>query len=302
MVKIVATQPLDFFPDQKDRLNKLGDVKFYDDMPKTTKEWLKRVEGSDVICSGGFGLKKEWENLRDVFVSLPFVGVGWADPKILKTNNIVMSSSPGCNRHAVSEWIIAMMLIMARQLDKYMNAKTVSEEQLRTPEMGLAFKNVTVLGKGNIGSRVGAVCEALEMSVSYYRRGDDLEKKTKNADIVVDTLSLNPSTQNLLNNDFFGSLKEGAIFISITGETIVDIDAMLATLDSGKLRYVAHDSGGIQVGDAKDPFYQKLLKHPRVYVTPHVSYNTDVERRVSNDMMIDNVEAYLKGKPINLVS
>jgi phosphoglycerate dehydrogenase-like enzyme len=96
-------------------------------------------------------------------------------------------------------------------------------------------------------------------------------------------------------------LKDGAIFISITGETIVDIDAMLAALDSGKLSYLAHDSGGISVGDTKDPFYQKLLKHPNVYVTPHIAFNTDVERKMCDDMMIDNVEAWVNGRPINIV-
>ena len=76
---------------------------------------------------------------------------------------------------------------------------------------------------------------------------------------------------------------------------------MLGALDKGILAGVAHDAGGIKVGDTADPFYQKLLKHPKVLVTPHIAYNTDVRARVSYDMMIDNVEAWIKGKPINLL-
>lgn len=47
--------------------------------------------------------------------------------------------------------------------------------------------------------------------------------------------------------------------------------------------------------------YRRLAKHPKVMATPHIAYNTERTSRVSNDMMIDNVEAYLKGAPINIV-
>lgn len=300
MVKIVATQELDFLPDQLKRIKKLGDVEIYNDMPGSVDEWMKRIEGADVICCGKFGLKQKWPELKDVFISVPYVGVGFMDPEILKKNNVTLSYSPGCNRHAVSEWIIGMMIIAVRRLDKYLNAQELPKRAFPEIESGLAFKKVTVLGKGNIGSRVGAACKALEMKVDYFRRGDDLAAKTKDADIVVDTLSSNPSTKNLLNRKFFIGLKNGAVFISVTGHSIVDIDAMFDSLDNGKLALAAHDSGGIQVGDTSDEFYQKLLKHPKILASPHISFNTDVTQRIRNDMMIDNIEAWLKGKPINL--
>ena len=82
---------------------------------------------------------------------------------------------------------------------------------------------------------------------------------------------------------------------------ICDVDAMLSALDKGILAGVAHDSGGIQVGDISDPFYQKLLKNPKVIVTPHIAYKTDATARRQYDMMIDNVEAWIKGHPVNLV-
>ena len=299
--KIVAAGPLEFFPDQRQRLEKLGEVTFHEKQSKTPEEWFERVKGYDVILSGKFGLKDKWHLLHDVFISLPFVAVSWLDIPVMKKRNITVSNSPGCNRHAVSEWIIGMMIVIARQLDKFINVEGLSADAVRSTTMGLAGKNITILGKGNVGTRVGEIAEALEMNVSYFQRSDKLAQKVRDADIIVDSLGSNPSTVNILNKDFFNSVKKAVIFITVTGETIVDIDAMLAALDEGRLSYVAHDSGGILIGDTSDPFYQRLLKHPKVYVTPHIAYNTDVERRVANDIMIDNVEAWLKGKPINLV-
>ena len=301
MPHIVVTQPMEFSKEQKERLDKLGNVTYYDNSAKTPDEWLERAKGFNIICTGGFGFRDKWRELRDVFVSVPFVSTSWADPAVLKKQNVTVSNSPGCNRHAVSEWIVAMMLIMARQMDKYLRVKELATEMIRKPTMGLAFKKITILGKGNIGTRVGAIAEALEMEVTYFRRGDNLADKVKDADVVIDCLGSNPTTKGMLNQSFFDSVKKEAMFISITGETIVDIEAMLTALDSGKLSYVAHDSGGISIGDTNDPFYKKLLAHPKVYVTPHIAFNTDVERKMSNDMMIDNVEAWVKGKPVNVV-
>jgi len=300
-MKIVVTQPMEFYADQRERIKSLGKVTFYDELAKSPEEWLKRCKDADIICTGKFGLKEKWQELHNVFVSLPFVGAGFIDPKIAKKNGAIFSRSPGCNRHAVSEWIIGMMLTMFRELDKYLGIENLPEHKMPRPTVGLAYKKVTVLGKGNIGSRVGKICGALDMDVTYFERGDNLLDKVKEADVIVDVLSNNLSIENLLNAEFFNGLKKGAYFISVTGGSIVDIDAMLDALDSGKLQAAAHDSGDIQMGDTKDAFYQRLLAHPKVYVTPHISYNTDVTHRISNDMMIDNVEAYLGGELQNLV-
>ena len=166
---------------------------------------------------------------------------------------------------------------------------------------GLTGRKATILGKGNIGSRVGRILKAFDAEVSYFKRGDDLLESINSADLVVDTLSSNPTTHGLLDKKFFMSLKKGSYFITVTGQKIYDIDAMIESLDKGILAGAANDSGGIQVGNISDPFYRRLTKHPKILATPHIAYNTDITDRTGNGMMIDNIEAWLKGKPINLV-
>jgi glycerate dehydrogenase len=299
MPKIVVTQPMYFLPHHKEHLNKLGEVTYYDEMAESPDEWLARCQGYDIICTSIFGIRDRWQELHDVFVSLPFVGVGFFDSAKLKANNVTVSNSPGCNRHAVTEWIIGMMIMMGRKLDTFLNTKELPPDS-NTPTFGFADKNVTILGRGNIGGRVGTICEALEMNVTYFRRGDDLRTQVKNADVIIDTLSTNPGTTKLLNQQFFSWLKDGAMFITIAIDT-VDIPAMIEALDNGKLAYAAHDAINIQVYDTSDPNYQLLAAHPKAYATPHIAFNTDVTRRIANDMMIDHVEAWIQGKPKNLI-
>ena len=287
--------------EQETRLKKLGDVTFYKDMPASPDKWLKRCLGYDIVCSWIVGLREKYGDLKNVFISVPFVGVSsFADPTILKANNITLCNSPGSNRHAVSEWIVYMILTTMRQLGSHINTSEKLTIPLSPPSIGLKGKNITILGKGNVGKRVGAICEAFEMNVSYFTRNDELSTVVKNADIVVDTLSANPSSKGLLNQDFFKSVKKGAVFISVTVDSIVDMDAMLAALDEGKLSYAAHDVMNAKLGDATDPLYERLRKHPNVYATPHISAFTDVTSQIGNDMMIANIEAWLHGKPINV--
>lgn len=298
MVKIVVTQNMNFFPDQVKRLKSFGEVKFYDTMANSADEWLRRVDEGDIICTGKFWMKDKVNEVKNKFFALPFVGVSYVDLVKIKENNTFVSYCPGGNKYAVSEWIVGMMFQLFRGLNYWTNMK---EEILPESGIGLFDKKVVILGKGNIGSRVGIMCEAIGMKVDFFLRGDNLYEKVKDADVVVDCLSLNPSTKSLLDENFFNSMKSSAFFITVTGPEICDVDVMIKALNKGKLAGVAHDAANIQNGDIKNVIYQKLLAHPKILVTPHISYNTDVTKRLANDMMIDNIEAWIKGKPQNLV-
>lgn len=288
-----------FTDEQKKRLDRLGQVTYFDNMCSSPEDWLRRCQGFGVICSWMAGLREKYSELKDVFISVPFVGVGtFANPKILKEKNITISNSPGCNRQSVSEWITYMLLSTTRRLDTYL--KTTTPVNLPFSPKGLADKKITILGNGNIGKLTCTICKAMGMSVTVFKRGDNLIKSVKDADIVVDALSTNPSTKGLLNRKFFQSLKMGTIFVSVTTSTIEDFDAMFEALDEGRLSFMAHDVADAKPGDASNNLYKKLRKHPKVYTTPHIAGFSDATTKVGNDMMIDNVEAWLKGKPIHV--
>lgn len=302
MTKIVVANPMGLSPEQITRLKEFGEVKFYQDMPASGEGWLKRCQGFDIICSWMAGLREKYGELKNVFISVPFVGVSsFADPEILKKNNITLSNSPGCNRHAVAEWVTYMILTTMRRFDKYVKTTEKFPFPFPVDPKGLAGKRITILGKGNIGQKVGIMCEAFDMHVTYLTRGGDLAKSVKGADIIVNVLSSNPTTKALLNKEFFDSLTGEVVFISpVVIKNIEDVDAMLKALDEGRLSYVAHDVADARPGDSTDPLYEQLHQHPKVFTTPHIAGFSDVTTKISNDMMIDNVEAWLKGKPINV--
>lgn len=239
--------------------------------------------------------------MKNVFISLPFVGVDFLDKKRLKENNIVVSNAPGCNKEAVAEWIIGMLLMYFRHLDRLTRTADLPKKEILKTATSLYDKKITILGAGHIGRQLGSICESFGMQIHFFRRGDDLRKSVKDADIIANCLSVNGATKGLLNKTFFSSLKRGSFFISVSKHQIYDIDALKYALDKNILIGAADDATDAEVGDSNDSNYQRLLCHPKILVTPHIAWNADSDRRKANDMMIDNIEAWIKKKPINVI-
>ena len=244
-------------------------------------------------------MRTEVYKLKDKFFTIPMVGYQWLDIEKLKQNNIKLANCPGCNKYAVSEWVVGMTLELLRGLSKLTNT-TIPESEIKQA-IGLKDKNITILGKGNIGQLVGKVFEDLGAKITYFDKGENLLEITKNADIVIDTLSTNPSTIGLLNEKFFASLKKGVFFVSITTTEIYDNKAMLEALDNGTLAGVATDCASASIRNTKDEYYQQISKHPKIFATPHIAWSTDVSTQDENDMMTENIEAFIKGQSRNIV-
>ncbi len=301
MAKIVVSEGLRLSPEQAKRLESLGDVTFYNEQAKSDKESLKRFQEADIICAESAPIENIIYELKDKLICFPFVGMGWLDLKKLGANGVNIANAPGCNKTAVVEWITAMMIMISRGFYPIINKPAEKYAGFPEETQGLAFKNVIILGKGNIGQLVQEVCESLNMNARFFSRGDDLNESVKDADYVINCLARNKATEGMLNAAFFKEMKKGAYFISATSLQIYDIDALKKVLGSGKVAGAAIDLEGVQVGDSSDPLYKDLAKHPKILATPHIAFNSDVAIRVGNDIMIDNVEAYLKGKPQNIV-
>jgi len=302
MAKIVVTHDLGLSEDDKNRLKLLGDITVYDSRPKSPEEWLERCKGANIICSGIPGLREKYQELKNVFITLPLVNVAYLDKDVLNRNNIKVSNSPGCNKDAVSEWIAGMMINLLRKLPFYINNKDLPKDKAPEQAIGLTNKTVLILGKGNIGSRVGEICESLKMNVAFFERGDDLNKKVKGRSVIVNCLSTNKTSVGILDNQFFNSLDKNSYFISVSSNEVYDLEVMLKALDNNILSGAAIDDGTMNVGNTSDPYYQRLLQHPRILATPHIAYNSDISNKEGNRIMIDNIEAYLANKPINLIN
>lgn len=262
-------------------------------------ELVKRTEGADILCVDWAPIDAAIPKMKPgiLLVSLPFTGVGFLPLKEAADKGIKFANSPGFSTESVAEFGIGLMIGCLRKIYQYNKYQTKPEV-----EPSLYGKTLTILGAGRIGKLVGKLAETFGMKVVLWKRGDSLEGALKPADVVYCALPLSEETRNILGEKQFAAMKKGAYFVTTSHNKIYDHDALLKALDNGHLAGAAMDAEGTNIGDYNSELYQKFGKHPKVLLTPHVGSKSDYAIKRGYDMMIDNVEAFVKGKPINLVN
>lgn len=283
---------------QKQRLQKLGSVTEHP-APASAAEWLEKAEGADVVCGMGPLVLANLSRLKNVFVTYPGVEMGAFNSKELKAKGVIVANTRGSNRDSIVEWTMFMVLSLFRRFPPLIRArKNLPLERTES----LVDKKVLVVGKGSIGSEVGALCEAFGMRVDYLQRGDDLTAKAANADMVINCLNVNTSSKNLLDAPFFMGLKKDSYFVSFVRPYTYDVEGVIKSLDANVLAGAAIDCDPEPNFDTTNEFYKKCLTNEKILVTPHVATMTEQARANAMEIMTQNVEAYAAGKPQNVVT
>lgn len=166
----------------------------------------------------------------------------------------------------------------------------------------LSGKKVLIVGKGSIGTKIAVPCEAFGMNVDFFERGDDLQAKSAETDLVINALNCNSTSQNLLDEKFFMSLKPGVYFISFVRPYTYSLDGLLKSIDGGIVGGAAIDCDPEKFGDTTNEFYQKALSNPKVLVTPHIAFSTKQAVANGAEIAVQNIEAFVVGKPQNVLT
>jgi phosphoglycerate dehydrogenase-like enzyme len=297
-MNIVVTGSMPFSAEQLDRLQKVGHVTT-ETGASSADEWLRQVEGADIICSDGTFVVGSLDRLHDVLVTFPFVEIGSIDTDALARRNVVLANARGSNRDSVVEWAVFMALALLRRFPDYVN--TDRELRFQRHET-LSGKNVCIIGAGDIGSHFGRVLEALHANVRYVRRGDDPAKAAEGCEMVVNSLSSVPSTANLLDRGFFRALAPGSYFLTYSRPHTFDVKALLEALEDGLLAGAAVDCDPEKPFDTTNEYYRSLAGHEKVLATPHIAFATTQALRQGLDTVVENVEAFAGGRPQNVLS
>jgi phosphoglycerate dehydrogenase-like enzyme len=171
----------------------------------------------------------------------------------------------------------------------------------------IAGKKLLVAGLGGIGMEVARLGAALGMQVSgtrnssregpdfvsYVGLSGELNDLAAQADVVVNALPLTADTAGLFNEEFFSSIKPGAIFVNVgRGKTVVTED-LLAALESGQVR-----AAGLDVTNPEPlPADSALWQRSDVIITPHVAgFGGERERHAV--LLMENLRRYVAGDPL----
>jgi D-3-phosphoglycerate dehydrogenase / 2-oxoglutarate reductase len=204
------------------------------------------------------------------------VGVDHIDVPAASARGIPVIITPGSGTRAVAEGVLAMALHLVKQLapltdlvrhNRWAERPSFSVGDLDAATMG-------ILGYGRIGRRVGELAEAFGMRLAAYDpfsappsnvAVSDLADLASASDVVTLHVPLTNETRHLVDEAFLDHLKPGAVLINCSRGGLVDLDAALAALHSGRLAGV-----GLDVFDPEPPRHHPLFDHPNVVLTPHL--------------------------------
>ena len=289
---------VNFNDEQKARLESVGQT-VYEESPSSGGELVLKSEGFDVICSDGAYLLESLDKLKNVFVTYPYIELGAFNSEELKKNGVFVANTQGSSRETIAEWALFMVLALFRQFIPLVRTSVQPDFQLFESLVG---KKILIIGKGNIGTRIGDLCSAFDAKIEYFVRGDDLKEKSVDSDMVINCLNSNTSTNKMLDEKFFMSLKKGAYFVSFVRHFTYDIDGLMKAIDSGIVAGAAVDTDPEEVFDTSNDFYQKALTNPKIIVTPHIAFSSKFASANGREFAVQNIESYFSGNPKRILS
>jgi glyoxylate reductase len=228
-------------------------------------------------------------------------GVGYdnVDVAACRERGIAVTNTPGVLDAAVAEHTLALVLACRRQLvpaDRFVRDARWRTGWSRPERLGhdLAGSTLGLVGMGRIGSEVARRAEAFGMRVVHHRRSDglSLDELLRGADVVSLHVPLTPETVGLISRERLGSLRDGATLVNTARGAIVDEDALVDELVSGRI------SAGLDVFAAEPQVPERLLGLPNVVLTPHIASATVETRAAMTRVLVDNVLAFLRGEPL----
>lgn len=272
----------------------------------TSSEDLQKI---DAVITRGLGqvnlaLMDACPNLKVAArcgVGLDNVEVNEATKRGIKVVN-----APGSNANTVAEHTIALILMLQRNLYQAINdvksGNWAARSTFKSDEVG--EKTIGILGLGNIGQKVAKISNALGMRVVYWSQSKkdvpyeyvSKEELLTNSDIISIHIPLTSETEKMFDADTFSKLKPNAILVNTARGQLIDKQALIDALNTGKLGGYGADVPTSPAPRADDP----LISHPKALITAHVSSLTVSTYRKMCVSTVNNVLGILTEKTFDI--
>jgi len=304
--KILLTDGLAKISDQA----LLDSVELVDRKGITAEELLEEIDPFDAVIVRG--RTKITDAVLNVAKNLKVVGrmgvgVDNIDLKAAKTHGVTVVNAPVATTVSVAELTLGLMLSLIRGIpkaDSGMKAGNWLKKQLRGTE--LYQKTLGVIGFGHIGESVAKRAMAFDMRVIAFdpiRSEDEIkavgaepvsfEELLKRSDIITMHIPHIKSTHHLLDDKAFSLMKDQVLIICAARGGVIDEQALLAALESGKVAGAALD-----VYESEPPGTHPLPMHPNVIGTPHIGAQTKEAQLRAGFDILSEVVAALDQKPL----
>lgn len=296
------------------RLETLGGVAHFTERPANEEEMAGRIADADVILTVRYQTDFKKTSLLNEARNISFISIWGTRPRAVdmeraRERGVSVAVTPGAGSPSVAEHTMMMVLGLAKRLP-YQGPAMRAGEWERVQGVELLGKTLSVIGFGHIGSKVvpmarGFGMEALawsknmtpERAAEAGARAASLESCMR-ADFVTIQLHVTPETRGIISRERIAGMKPTAFLINTSRAALVDMGALIEALREKRIA-----GAGLDVFEPEEPLPadSPLRSLDNVILTPHVAAHTEgaVEREAR--IAVDNVEAFVRGSPQNLV-
>ncbi|KAJ2456193.1 D-3-phosphoglycerate dehydrogenase 2 [Coemansia sp. RSA 2336] len=243
------------------------------------------------------------------------IGTNQVDLTYAASRGICVFNSPFSNSRSVAELVIAEIILLARQLgDRCREMHDGVWNKVSKNCYEIRGKTLGIIGYGHIGTQLGVLAESLGMHVIWYdilplmpigmsTAVESLPELLAEADFVSCHVPETPETKNMIGERELALMKPGSYLINASRGTVVDIDALAASLKSGHLAGAAVDVYPSEPL-ANGPGFESALRNcPNTLLTPHIGGSTEeAQRMIGVEVATAIIKFINSGASINAVN
>ncbi len=301
-----------------DGFKQLGACKIYDRTPLDESVIIQRIGNAEVVYTNKTPITK---NVLDACPNIRFIGVlatGYnvIDIAYARKKGIPVSNVPTYGTASVSQFSIALLLEICHHIghhDESVHAGKWASCQdwcyWDYPLIELDGKTIGIIGFGRIGQAEGRIAKALGMRVVAYDLYPndngraiaeylDLDELLAVSDVITLHCNLTDANQGLINKNTIAKMKDGVILINNARGQLVNEADLAEALNSGKVAAAGLDVVSTEPIRNDNP----LLTAKNCIITPHISWAPKESRARIMQCSVDNLKAFIDGKPIHVVN
>ena len=296
------------------RLQQFARVTIYKEKASSQDELIQRLQGAKVAINIRAYSKFDEIALRACpgmkMIAVLGIGTDNIDLATASRLGIQVSNTPGYSALAVAEHTLALMLAAARRVTEH-ERELRAGRWARLPMIQLHGRTLGIIGLGNIGRQVASLAKGIGMKVwawtlhpSSQRAKEsgiqfvELDRLLSQSDVISINIRASDQTHGLISRQALEKVKPSCILVNTARASIVDTHAMIDALRAGRLAAAGLDVFDHEPLPANDP----ILSLPNVVLSPHNSGMTPEAIEKGNEMVVENVIAFLRGQLINLVN
>lgn len=291
-----------------------NDVQVYDD--STNEEVIERIQGAGVVVIKelpvGADLLSQFPDSVKLIVE---AGTGYnnIDLDAARAKGITVCNIPAYSTERVAHTVIMMLLNFASTMQQQIGMLAKGDcsnftKYLQVSHTEVNGKTLGVVGAGHIGMEVIKVAKALGMNILIHTRtpkadGDgiryvSLDELLTNSDYITLHCPLNEQTKYMINKDTIAKMKSSAVIINTGRGALINEADLCEALAAKRI-----GGAGLDVQEVEPPVEDSpLYTLDNVIITPHMGWKGLETRQRLVGIIRDNVQAFLKGEPINVVS